>query len=208
MRKNSERSCRSNTAQHRTTRTRNTTIKLMPPGAIRSRCGNHVIISTLSRSGLNATKLGANKSGDRLLCWRPHPHATTEVAGDPPVMAGGRCRVRGGSVATRAAPLWGDAKSARRSGIASGMAACGGADDQNRRTYQRCCAHGREPLAENPGRMTDRGLLCWAVLGERGGPPSRMVQEYDQIVRCSARDLSQCSAGLRAIGCAHDSQPC
>jgi len=98
MRKNSERSCRSNTAQHRTTRTRNTTIKLMPPGAIRSRCGNHVIISTLSRSGLNATKLGANKSGDRLLCWRPHPHATTEVAGDPPVMVGGRCRVRGGSV--------------------------------------------------------------------------------------------------------------
>jgi hypothetical protein len=70
MRKNSERSCRSNIGQHRTTRTRNTTIKLMPPGAIRSRCGNHVIISTLSRSGLNATKLGANKSGDRLLCWR------------------------------------------------------------------------------------------------------------------------------------------
>jgi hypothetical protein len=23
---------------------------------------------------------------------------------------------------------------------------------------------------ENPGRVTDRGLLCWAVLGERGGP--------------------------------------
>jgi len=60
---------------------------------------------------------------------------------------------------------------------------------------QRCCAHGRKPLAENPGRVTDRGLLCWAVLGERGGPPSRIIKGYDQIVRCSARDLSQCSAG-------------
>jgi hypothetical protein len=54
---------------------------------------------------------------------------------------------------------------------------------------------------ENPGRVTDRGLLCWAVLGERGGgPPSRIVRGYDQIAGHSARDLSQRSAQVDA-GC-------
>jgi hypothetical protein len=56
-------------------------------------------------------------------------------------------------------------------------------------------------LTENPGRVTDRGLLCWAVLGERGGgPPSRISRGYDQIAHHSARDLSQRSA-QRDAGC-------
>jgi hypothetical protein len=56
------------------------------------------------------------------------------------------------------------------------------------------CRHRPNQSTENPGRMTDRGLLCWAVLGERGGPPSRISEPYDQIARHSARDLSQRNA--------------
>jgi len=44
-----------------------------------------------------------------------------------------------------------------------------------------CVAHENVAMpvnqsTENPGRVIDRGLLCRAVLGERGGPPSRIVK--------------------------------
>ena len=129
-----------------------------------------------------------------------HHYATTGAASDrgPATHQGDPRFLRGRNTQRGRPPFGRRAKSARRSGIASVMAACGEGmiKPLDLSGCQRCCAHGRKPLAENPGRVTDRGLLCWAVLGERGGPPSRIIQGYDQIVRCSARDLSQCSAGL------------
>lgn len=53
---------------------------------------------------------------------------------------------------------------------------------------------------ENPGRVSDRGL-CRAVLGGAGGPPSKIILRYDQILGRTARDLSQRSAqpGTRCL---------
>jgi hypothetical protein len=60
---------------------------------------------------------------------------------------------------------------------------------------------------ENPGRVTDRGLLCWAVLGERGGARPAELAEDTTKSRTTLRAICR-SAALNATPDACGSQPC
>ena len=60
---------------------------------------------------------------------------------------------------------------------------------------------------ENPGRMIDRGLLCRAVLGERGGARPAELSKHRAKSAATLRAICR-SAMLNATRGARSSQAC